>query len=183
MTFDEIIKASDKRILETKICSNYNSLLFSNIELEHPEKYIENEKKWMEFLTKSIKDGDFLLPVILYGNFQEKYEQTKIFREIESGKIKTKEITKEEIKLLKCYFRFGFLCDMMNKFGNFNQLKKDIIRYKKKGFYELKIGDFVIVKTKRVLKRFRYGIPRISETEKETEVIKILDKDGEKKYK
>lgn len=141
---------------------------------------MKNEKRLVEFLVESIKEEDLLSTVILYGDFEKGYEASKeIFRSIENGEIKNKELGKSEIKTMECLSRFMLLCEVMDGIGNYEQLKEEVIRYKKRAFYNLNVGDSVTIRTKRVRKRFRYGTPSVSENEIKTEVIK-LDAKGSK---
>jgi len=180
MGINKQIEHATKRISSINITYDYSNLLFSNIQLGHSEKYLQNEKRWIEFLKELINENDFLLPVVLYGDFQKSYKFTEeIFQKIEDGEIDTKEFGKEEIKTINCYSRFMFLCEIIGNMGNYTQLKKEVFRYKKRAFYELKVGDLVTIRTLRVTNRFRYGTPLVSEKEINTKVIRILNKKDE----
>lgn len=179
VVIEEKIKISENRISDVRVCSKYSHLLISNIESEHCEKYMKNEKIWIDFLIESIKNNDFILPVVMYGNFSSYYQEARdIFLKIENGEIKTREFGKEEIKLIECYSRFSLLCEIVGGFADFNQLSKEIIRYKKRAFFSLKEGDSVLIKTQNVLKRYRYGTPKISEKEIKTDIISVSNKKG-----
>ena len=130
--------------------SHFSKLLRDNIHCEHPNAYMINESIWMDFLIKSINCGDILLPVLAFGEFDSLYnEQKEIYDRINNGEIDLKKLDLNHINILNCISRFIFLCDEMKRFGEYKEVKKYLLRYKKKYFYELKCGDIVYIKVKR----------------------------------
>lgn len=139
-----------KRLSNISLVRNYCLLLRDNIRLEHFEKYMKNETIWFDFLEESIKVNDLILPVLLFGEFNSVYQDIKkIYDELETNDTILNNIGVKEIHILNCYSRFMSLCDIMKRFGDFDSVCKQIIKYKKRAFYDLKVGDIVYIKVHR----------------------------------
>lgn len=143
-------KIARKRLSNISLVSDYYYLLRSNIDHEHFEKYMKNEAKWFDFLAQSVKANDFILPVLLFGKFNSVYQDMEeIYDKLETNNAIINSIGIKEIHILNCYSRLMSLCDMMKRFGEFDSVCKQIIIYKKRAFYGLKVGDPVYIKVKR----------------------------------
>ena len=151
-----------KRLSNISLVGDYCFLLRNNILLEHFEKYMKNEAIWFDFLAESVKINDLILPVLLFGKFNSVYQEMKeICNELETNDTIIKSIGIKEIHLLNYYSRFMSLCDMMKRFGEFDSVYKQIIRYKKRAFYGLKAGDIIYIKVHRNIgEKFCGGVIR-----------------------
>lgn len=147
-----------KRLSNISLVSSYYYLLSSNIDNCHFEKYMRNEEKWFDFLGESIRINELILPVLLFGNFNSVYQDIKnIYGEIETNETIINSIGVKEIHILNCCSRFISLCDMMKRFGEFDIICNKIIKYKKRTFYGLKVGDTVYIKVKRNISEKYHG--------------------------
>lgn len=139
-----------KRLSDISLVRNYCLLLRDNILLDHFEKYMKNEALWFDFLAESVKVNDLILPVLLFGKFNSVYKEMKeIYDKLETNSIIINSIGIKEIYILNCYSRFMSLCDMMKRLGEYDIICKQIIKYKKRAFYGLKVGDIVYIKVHR----------------------------------
>lgn len=159
---EDIIKyeLAKKRLSNISLIKgDYCFLLMSNLQLGHFEKYIKNETIWFDFLAESVKVNDLILPVLIFGKFDSLYvEIKKICYELENNESIINSIETKEIHMLNCYFRFMSLCDMMKRFEEYDNLYKQIIKYKKRAFYKLKVGDIVYIKVHRNIGEKCYGL-------------------------
>ena len=147
---DEKYGIMEKRLKSVSLNNHFSKLLRDNIHCEHPEEYMINESRWMDFLIESINCGDILLPVLVFGEYDSFYkEQKEVYDRINNNKIDLNKIDLNSINILNCISRFIFLCDEMKRFGEYKKIKRDLLRYKKKYFYELKCEDIVYIKVKR----------------------------------
>ena len=90
---------------------------------------------------------------------KEMFDKNEVEYEIlENNESIINSIETKEIHMLNCYFRFMSLCDMMKRFEEYDNLYKQIIKYKKRAFYKLKVGDIVYIKVHRNIGEKCYGL-------------------------